>query len=85
MEENDEHPKEMPDMYGIDYSSAVYDFMETPYADSDVYEEVEDIIRLERRGKHELATKRKEELREMVSEIQFNKLIENIEKRLADN
>lgn len=85
MEENDERPKEMPDMYGIDYSSAVYDFMETPYVDSDVHEEVEAIIRLERRGKHELATKRKEELREMVSEAQFNKLIEKIEKRLADN
>lgn len=85
MEENDERPKEMPDMYGIDYSSAVYDFMETPYVDSDVHEEVEAIIRLERRGKHELAEKRKEELREMVSEAQFNNLIENIEKRLANN
>ena len=85
MEENDEHPKEMPDMYGIDYSSAVYDFMETPYADSDVHEEVEAIIRLERRGKHELAIKRKEELKEMVSEAQFNKLIEMIKERLADD
>ena len=85
MEENDEQPKEMPDMYGIDYSSAVYDFMETPYVDSDVHEEIEAIIRLERRGKHELATKRKEELKEMVSETQFNNLIEKIEKRLADN
>lgn len=85
MEENDEHPKEMPDMFGIDYSSAVYDFMETPYADSDVHEEVEAIIRLERRGKHELAIKRKEELKEMVSEAQFNKLIEMIKERLADD
>lgn len=85
MEENDVRPKEMPDMYGIDYSSAVYDFMETPYVDSDVHEEVEAIIRLERRGKHELAAKRKEELKEMVSEIQFKNLIEKIEKRLADN
>ena len=85
MEENDEHPKEMPDMYGIDYSSAVYDFMETPYADSDVHEEVEAIIRLERRGKHELAIKRKEELKEMVSEAQFNKLIDMIKERLADD
>ena len=72
-------------MYGIDYSSAVYDFMETPYTDSDVQEEVEAIIRLVRRGKHEMAAKRKEELREMVSETQFRTLIEGIEKRLANN
>ena len=85
MEEGKELPVEMPDMYGIDYSSAVYDFMETPYTDSDVQEEVEAIIRLVRRGKHEMAAKRKEELREMVSETQFRTLIEGIEKRLANN
>lgn len=59
--------------------------METPYVDSDVHEEVEAIIRLERRGKHDLAVKRKEEFREMVSETQFNNLMEKIEQRLSDN
>ena len=85
MEEGEECPRAMPDMYGVDYTAAVYDFMETPYADSDVKEEVEAIIRLERRGKHSVAEKRREELREMVSETQYGKLMEEIEKRLADN
>lgn len=41
---------------------AVYDFMGTPYADNEVKEEIEAILRLSRRGKPELVEKGKKNL-----------------------
>ena len=35
----EETPNALPNLYGVDYSAAVYDFMGTPYADNEVKEE----------------------------------------------
>ena len=75
----------LPNLYGVDYSAAVYDFMGTPYADNEVKEEIEAILRLSRRGKPELVEKRKEELKSMVSEEQYINIISKINSQLAED
>ena len=62
-----------------------YDFMGTPYADNEVKEEIEAILRLSRRGKPELVEKRKEELKSMVSEEQYINIISKINSQLAED
>lgn len=85
MQADENSPHELPNLYGVDYSAAVYDFMETPYADNEVKEEIEAILRLSRRGKLELAEKRKEELKTMVPEEQYNDIISKINSQLSED
>ena len=59
---DEDTPNALPNLYGVDYSAAVYDFMGTPYADNEVKEEIEAILRLSRRGKPELVEKGKKNL-----------------------
>lgn len=85
MEPDEATPYELPDMYGIDYSAAVYDFMDTPYAENEVKEEMEAILRLSRRGNLAMVEKRKEELKTMVSDTQYNEIISKIDLLLAED
>ena len=59
--------------------------MGTPYADNEVKEEIEAILRLSRRRKPELVEKRKEELKSMVSEEQYINIISKINSQLAED
>jgi hypothetical protein len=34
MQADEDTPNALPNLYGVDYSAAVYDFMGTPYADN---------------------------------------------------
>ena len=36
MQADEDTPNALPNLYGVDYSAAVYDFMGTPYADNEV-------------------------------------------------
>ena len=85
MQADEDTPNALPNLYGVDYSAAVYDFMGTPYADNEVKEEIEAILRLSRRGKPELVEKRKEELKSMVSEEQYINIISKINSQLAED
>lgn len=85
METDEETPKALSDLYGVDYSTAVYDFMETPYGDNEVKQEIEAILRLSRRGKSELAEKRKDELKSMVSEEQYRTILSKIRSQLEED
>lgn len=85
MQADEESPHELPNLYGVDYSAAVYDFMETPYTDNEVKEEMEAILRLSRRGRLELAEKRKQELKTMVSDEQYREIISKIDSQLSED
>ena len=85
MQADEDTPNALPNLYGVDYSAAVYDFMGTPYADNEVKEEIEAILRLSRRGKPELVEKKKEELKSMVSEEQYINIISKINSQLAED
>ena len=85
MQADEDTPNALPNLYGVDYSAAVYDFMGTPYADNEVKEEIEAILRLSRRGKPELVEKRKEELKSMVSEEKNINIISKINSQLAED
>lgn len=85
MQADEEVPHELPNLYGVDYSAAVYDFMETPYADNEVKEEIEAILRLSRRGRLELVEKRKQELKTMVPEEQYREIISKIDDQLSED
>jgi predicted ATP-binding protein involved in virulence len=85
MQVNETVPDELPNLYGVDYSSAVYDAMDTPYSENEVKEEIEAILRLTRRGKCDIAEKRKEELKSMVSDEQYGNIMSEIDRRLAED
>lgn len=85
MEAQGTEPRELPDIYGIDYTTTVYDFMNTPYPDNEVKEEIDAIVRLIRMDKAELADKRKEQLKGMVTKERYSKIIKEIEDILADD
>lgn len=72
-------PSELPDIYGIDYTTTVYDFMNTPYPDNEVKDEMDAVIRLIRLGETDLAEKRKKQLKEMVTEERYNEIVKEIE------
>ncbi len=79
------HPEELPDIYGIDYTTAMYDFMNTPRPENEVQEEKDAIIRLLRLGNPDLAQKRKDRLKEMVDEERYNQIIREIEDVVSNN
>ena len=78
-------PEELPDIYGIDYTTTMYDFMNTPRPENEVQEEKDAIIRLLRLEKPDLAQKRKERLKEMVDKERYNQIIEEIEEAISIN
>lgn len=78
-------PIELPDIYGIDYTTAVYDFMNTPYPENEVKEEMDAIIRLIRLKDVKSADRRKEQLRKMVTIERYEEIMKEIEKILSVN
>jgi predicted ATP-binding protein involved in virulence len=78
-------PEELPDIYGIDYTTTMYDFMNTPRPENEVQEEKDAIIRLLRLGNSDLAQKRKEQLKSMVDIERYNQIIEEIETIVSGN
>lgn len=76
-------PRELPDIYGIDYTTTVYDFMNTPYPDNEVREETDAIIRLVRLKELRLAEKRKERLRGMIDGDRYNEILKEIEETIS--
>jgi predicted ATP-binding protein involved in virulence len=78
-------PEELPDIYGIDYTTTVYDFMDTPYPEDEVKEEMDAIIRLSRLGEKDIAEKRKDRLKEMVDQKRYGQIIKEIEDVISNN
>lgn len=81
--ENDEyvnHP--IGDIYGIDYNTALSDFMRTPARNSTIDFLIESYIRLMRREKKEQALKVMNELKDMVSKNRLSIITKEIEARL---
>jgi predicted ATP-binding protein involved in virulence len=78
-------PEELPDIYGIDYTTTMYDFMNTPRPENEVQEEKDAIIRLLRLEKPDIAQKRKERLKEMVDQKRYNQIIKEIEDVISNN
>lgn len=74
-------PHELPDVYGIDYNTALYSVMESSYGAEVITYLKSSILRLMRLGKTEQAEKRKQELRSMVSESRYNSIIDEINRR----
>lgn len=85
MKEKQGKPIELPDIYGIDYTTAVYDFMNTPYPENEVKEEMDAIIRLIRLKDVKSADRRKEQLRKMVTIERYEEIMKEIEKILSVN
>jgi predicted ATP-binding protein involved in virulence len=59
----EESPYQLPNIYGADPNSIVYDFMGTPYSNHGISEIRESIFRLWKRGKKDLAKKKLIELK----------------------
>lgn len=82
MEEGEEVPELIPDIYGIDYNTGLTDIMNTPAQNSRVNFLMESVIRMIRRGKPDKAEIYKDDLKEIVSEKRFAELEKEIDIRL---
>lgn len=85
MEIDSEIPEKLPDIYGVDYNASISDFMESPHTNLQILELKDNILRLFRVGKTDLANQRKQELQSIInSESRYNEIIQEIENSLKN-
>ena len=85
MVKDEKKPHEIPDIYGIDYNTALHSVMESSYNNEVIEYLRASILRSMRRNKPELVAAKQEELRQMVSSERFEKIMEEINKSYQDN
>ena len=85
MVKDEQRPHEVPDIYGIDYNTALYSVMESGYNNEVIEYLRSSILRSMRRNKQELVASKKEELRQMVTRERFEKIMADIEKTYQEN
>lgn len=85
MVKDEKSPHEVPDIYGIDYNTALHSVMESSYNNEVIDFIKTSILRSMRRGKQDLVEARKEELRQMVTEERFAKIMAEINKSFQEN
>ena len=73
-------PHTLPDVFGIDYDTAVRDVMETGGVEEDVEFIRSSLLRALRTSNKELLNLRKQELRKQVSEKRFNEIMNEVER-----
>lgn len=82
--EDDEYVNRMiGDIYGVDYNTALSDFMGTPARNSTIDFLVESYIRLMRRQRTEQAQKVKDDLKKIVSPKRFSAIENEINERIS--
>lgn len=85
MVKDENSPHEVPDIYGIDYNTALHSVMESCYNNEVIDYLRSSILRSMRRGKSDLVKAKKEELRQMVTEERFEKIMAEINKTYQEN
>jgi predicted ATP-binding protein involved in virulence len=85
MVKDESKPHEVPDVYGIDYNTALHSVMESSYNNEVIEFLRSSILRSMRRGKPDLVEAKKEELRQMVTAERFGKIMADIQKSYHDN
>lgn len=85
MVKDEKSPHEVPDIYGIDYNTALHSVMESSYNNEVIDYLRTSILRSMRRGKPDLVEAKKEELRQMVTEKRFEKIMAEINKSYQEN
>lgn len=85
MVKDEKKPHEVPDIYGIDYNTALYSVMEGSYNNEVIEYLRTSILRSMRRGKTDLVESKREELRQLVTEERFEKIMADIQKSYKDN
>lgn len=73
-------PHTLPDVFGIEYDTAVRDVMETSGVEEDVEFIRSSLLRALRTSNKELLNLRKQELRKQVSEKRFNEIMNEVER-----
>ena len=71
-------PEIIPDIYGIDYTSSLSDFMDTQATDIDVDYLINSIHRAFRRKDGEAIVRKLEELKATVSEYRYNRIVSEL-------
>lgn len=85
MVKDENKPHVVPDIFGIDYNTALYQVMDSSYSNEVIDYLRSSILRSMRRNKPELVDSKKEELRQMVTEERFKKIMDEIEKSYQEN
>ena len=85
MVKDETKPHEIPDVYGIDYNTALYSVMESSHNNEVIEFLRNSILRSLRRGKSELVEAKKEELRSMVSSNRFDEIMAEINRIYQEN
>lgn len=78
-------PHEIPDIFGIDYNTALHQVMESRYNNEVIEYLRTSILRSMRRGKLELVESKKNELRQMVTAQRYEKIMDDINKSYQEN
>ena len=85
MVKDEKSPHEVPDIYGIDYNTALHSVMESGYNNEVIDFLKSSILRSMRRGKTDLVEVKKNELSQMVTEERFEKIMAEIMQSYQDN
>lgn len=71
-------PEVVPNIYGIDYNSSLTDFMDAPLTNENVEFTINAIKRLLARNEPERAKERLNKLKDMVSEVKYNHVVNDL-------